>query len=347
MDLIHPHTKADVVDALRDATRDGVRVLVVGGRHHIDRGNPSQVDAELWTTQLDEVVAYEPAEMLVVVEAGMRCGELATTLAAHGQEWPVDAPDSATVGGVIAAGVSSPRRLRVGHVRDTVVEMELVTGDGRLIKSGARTVKNVTGYDVHRLATGSLGTLGVIVQVALKVRPLPERSTGVTVARGGLAFAELVHGLVPSAASVTASPDATHVRLEGWAPEVEEMEAALRASDAAASSGTGDADEAVPSHAMTTLEAAVPSSRLGALLEDRTRWRALAGVGLAWIDVDTSEERADVRARAASLGGIAPAVRGPGGLGDAPVSGIAIQRRLKRAFDPAGVLAPGRFWAGI
>ena len=80
------------------------------------------------------------------------------------------------MGGVIAAGASSPRRLRVGHVRDTVTEMELVTGDGRLIKSGARTVKNVTGYDVHRLVTGSLGTLGVIVQVAVKIRPLPEAS---------------------------------------------------------------------------------------------------------------------------------------------------------------------------
>ena len=344
MDLIHPHTKTDVVEALREASRDGVRVLVVGGRQHIDRGNPCETDVELWTTQLDEVVAHEPAEMLVVVEAGMRCGNLAATLAAHCQEWPADAPGRATVGGVIAAGVSSPRRLRVGHVRDTVVEMELVTGDGRLIKSGARTVKNVTGYDVHRLATGSLGTLGVIVQVALKVRPLPERSTALVVAKGGLDFAGQVHRLVPSAASLTASPDATHVRLEGWIPEVEEMESAVRTLDVGVSSDPADAEAA---DAMTTLEAAVPPSRLGALLEGVARWRALVGVGLVWIDVDSLEELAAIRERAASLGGIAPAIRGPGGLGDTSIPGIEIQRRLKHAFDPAGVLAPGRFWAGI
>lgn len=172
MDLIHPHTKADVADALRDASEHGRRVLVVGGRTHMDKGNPVDVDAELWTTMLDAVIAYEPAEMIAVVEAGMRVGELQRLLAQSGQEWPCDAPADSTVGGVIAAGVCSPRRLRTGSIRDTVLEMELVTGDGRLIKSGARTVKSVTGYQIHKLAAGSLGTLAVIVQVALKLRPV-------------------------------------------------------------------------------------------------------------------------------------------------------------------------------
>ena len=114
MDLIHPHAKQDVADAVRDAASAGTRLLVVGGRTHMDRGNPSDVDAELWTTMMDEVVAYEPAEMLAVVEAGMRIGDLQQVLAEGGQEWPVDAPRDATVGGVIAAGVSSFRRLRLG-----------------------------------------------------------------------------------------------------------------------------------------------------------------------------------------------------------------------------------------
>ena len=173
MDLIHPSSKADVVDAIRDANATARRLLVVGGRRHLDKGNPSEIDAELWTTQLDRLVAYEPAEMIAVVEAGMRVGELERILAEGGQEWPSDAPADATVGGVIASGASSPRRLRFGALRDTVLEAEIVTGDGRLVRSGARTVKNVTGYDLHKLVAGSLGTLGVIVQVALKVRPLP------------------------------------------------------------------------------------------------------------------------------------------------------------------------------
>ncbi len=118
MELIHPHTKADVVEAVREANPAAQRLLVVGGRHHADKGNPVEIDAELWTTQLDRLVAYEPAEMIAVVEAGMRVGELDRLLAEGGQEWPSDAPADATVGGVIAAEAQSPRRLRVGRIAD-------------------------------------------------------------------------------------------------------------------------------------------------------------------------------------------------------------------------------------
>jgi glycolate oxidase FAD binding subunit len=340
MDLIHPHTEADVAEALREASAHGRRVLTVGGRHHMDRGNPCEVDAELWTTQLDRVIAYEPAEMLAVVEGGMRCGDLASLLAEHGQEWPVDAPPESTVGGVIAAGVSSTRRLRVGHVRDSVVEMELVTGDGRLIKSGARTVKNVTGYDVHRLATGSLGTLGVIVQVALKVRPLPEVAVDLVAPHASLASVLDLPDRAPAASRVLADPERVGVRLEGWREEVD-----------AARTQLGEFDEGAPPdppRGASLLEAAVPASRLPEMVAGYPRWHVLAGVGLAWVGVDTTEEVADVRGRAARLGGIAPAVRGPGGLGEAQLGDVqAIHRRLKTSFDPAGVLAPGRFWGGI
>ena len=112
VDLIHPHGKGDVVEALVEATERRRRVLVVGGRRHMDKGNPCEVDAELWTTMLDRLVYYEPAEMVAVVESGMRVGELQRMLAEGGQEWPVDAPEDATVGGVIG-----PRRARQGAWR--------------------------------------------------------------------------------------------------------------------------------------------------------------------------------------------------------------------------------------
>ena len=341
MDLIHPHTKRDVADALREASAAGTRILIVGGRQHADKGMPTEVDAELWTTVLDDRVAYDPAEMLCVVEAGMRIRDLRSLLAEGGQEWPVDAPDDATVGGVIATGPPTIRQLRVGAMRDTVVEMEVVTGDGRIVKSGARTVKNVTGYDVHRLMTGSLGTLGVIVQVAIKVRPLPKATKTLATDDGGIELGRRLLSAVPLAAAVLAGPDRVVVRLEGWPEEVEEQTAAAR------SVATVEAlDEPFPGAlypgATIVAEAAVAASRLGALVEELRDYRALMGVGFAWVPFDDEAGLRGFRSRAAELGGIAPVIRGPGGLGDGAVPAAGVQREVKEAMDPAGILAPGR-----
>jgi glycolate oxidase FAD binding subunit len=347
VDLIHPPSKADLVEDVRRTNAEGRRLLVVGGRRHVDKGEPVEVDAELWTTQLDGLVAYEPAEMIAVVEAGMRVGDLRRRLAEGGQEWPCDAPGDATVGGVLASAASSPRRLKVGALRDTVLEAEVVTGDGRFVRSGARTVKNVTGYDLHKVVAGSLGTLGVIVQVALKVRPLPEARRTLRLS-GGIEAATEVLRAVPGAAAVLATPDGVELRLEGWREEVEDQ--------TAAAGGVEEPIDAVddapfPSSspwesAAAVAEVAVPPSRLATVLDGGT-WGALVGVGIAWIAVEGDEELADLRARVLEAGGIAPVVRGPGGLGEARVPALEVQRRLKDAFDPNGVLAPGRGWGGI
>lgn len=355
VELLHPRTTADVAEMVRDASERGRPLLVVGGRTHIDRGNAVTPDAELWTTQLDGVVAYEPDEMIVVVQAGLRCGALASVLAEHGQEWPVDAPADATVGGVISAGVSSYRRLRVGQVRDTVVEMTIVTGDGRTITSGARVVKNVSGFDLHRLLTGSLGTLGVIVRVALKLRPLPRsrralRTVGV---EGGITLGERLATAVPDVAAVVATPGACTVHLEGWPGEVEDQLVAAgsiagfeeAAPDAALPTSLDEGSHDAGSHALA--EVAVAPSRMARALEGRTRWRALAGVGIAWVPVDSAEDLGSLREHVAAEEGIAPVIRGPGGLGVIALPALEVQRRIKAAFDPAGIFAPGRFWGGL
>jgi glycolate oxidase FAD binding subunit len=348
MDLIHPQSKADLVDAVRRANRERRRLLVLGGRRHLDKGNPTDVDAELWTTQLDRLVAYEPAEMIVVAEAGMRIGELGRILAAGGQEWPADAPDGATIGGILASGASSARRLKVGALRDTVLEAEVVTGDGRLVRSGARTVKNVTGYDLHKLVVGSLGTLGVIVQVALKVRPLPETGRNLRFAAGpGIASAVLA--AVPAAAAVLSTPDGVELRLEGWSEEVEEQ---ARAAFDVAPSIDSEANAPFPrprpwDERPVVAEVAVPSSRLAEVVPTDA-WGALTGVGIAWCGLESADGELDaLRTRAYAVGGIAPVIRGPGGLGDPALPAAGVQHRLKAAFDPNGVLAPGRGWGGL
>ena len=338
MDLIHPSSKADVVEAVRDANATARRLLVVGGRRHLDKGNPSEVDAELWTTQLDRLVAYEPAEMIAVVEAGMRVGELDRILAEGGQEWPSDAPADATVGGVIASGASSPRRLKVGALRDTVLEAEVVTGDGRLVRSGARTVKNVTGYDLHKLVAGSLGTLAVIVQVALKLRPLP-RARRTLRFDGDLELADELVGAVHGSAAVLATPGAVDVRLEGWPEEVEEQTASARQvlrpvaiggrravpARAAVGGVSGRRGGGVPS-----LEArrSADRRRLGRARRRRAR------VGRVWRRRTASSTSSASRVHA--VGGIAPVVRGAGR------SRRPARRRAGRAAPAQGSVRPER-----
>ena len=336
MDLIHPHTASDVSDAMRAASADGTRLRVIGGRQHL--GAAPDVDAEVWTTLLDRAIAYDPAEMLCVVEAGMRLADLRKMLAEGGQEWPVDEPDDATVGGAISAGVALTRQLRVGQLRDTVVEMEFVTGDGRRIRSGARTVKNVTGYDLHRLLTGSHGTLGVITQVALKLRPLPKTARTLMTREGGLGLAARLLDAIPLPAAVIAGHDRVLVRLEGWPGEVAEQ--AKAANEVAVMADDDPAAWPAPAFpdAPFLVQAAIVPSRLEPLLEGTKRFRALMGVGFAWIPCDDEESVGLVRDRAISLGGVVSLQRGAAGSVGAAPPLPAIQKRIKAAFDPAGVL---------
>lgn len=352
VEIAHPATRHEVVDVLRAATSDRTTVLTVGGRRHIDKGDPTAVDSELWTTQLDRVIAYDPAEMIAVVEAGMRVGDLRRILSEGRQEWPVDVPDEATVGGVIAAGINPWRVLRVGPMRDTVVRMHVVTGDGRLVKSGAATVKNVSGFDVHRLLTGSLGTLGVIVEVALKVRPLPKAASTLVARDGdGLELARQFLTALPLAAAIVAAPRSVVLRLEGWAEEVEEQvdiaRTVAKEAEATLIPDAGPFPGAVFGAAPIVAEVAVTPSRLRDVLDGSSDWLALAGVGTAWVPLDDQNELGELRSRAGRVHGMAPVIRGPGGLGSVEPAAPEVHRRLKDTFDPGGVLAPGRAWGGI
>lgn len=339
MDLIHPHTTAEVADALRALSDKRTPTRIVGGRVHTIAG--ADADAELWTTLLDRVVAYDAAEMLCVVESGMRLHDVRHLLGEGGQEWPVDEQNDATVGGAIAADVALPRQLRVGPLRDTVVEMTFVTGDGRVIRSGARTVKNVTGFDVHRLLTGSFGTLGAITQIALKVRPVPEVARTLVTREGGVEFASRLLAEIPLPTAIVAEDGRVLVRLEGWRSEVAEQAAAAGAVAVMADADPGVLREPPFPDAPTVVRAAVPPSRLAALVGDIDRYRALVGVGFAWIPCADADEVATIRARVHDLGGTAPVVRGDGGhdLSGAPLP--EVQRRIKSAFDPADILVSG------
>jgi glycolate oxidase FAD binding subunit len=165
---------AEFVCASYEASR---AVFPLGGGTAQDYGiAPTTPGQTLDLTGLNRIVDYTPRDMTIIVEAGMRMRDLAEALAAEGQHLPIDVPraSEATIGGVVATKWNGPRRLGHGTIRDYVIGIHAVDGRGTLFKGGGRVVKNVAGYDFCKLLTGSLGTLGVITQLSLKVKPRPE-----------------------------------------------------------------------------------------------------------------------------------------------------------------------------
>src|SRR6266498_4107469 len=136
---------------------------------------PRRVDLALLTTGLNHIVEYEPADLTVTVEAGMRFADLQAALGEHGQFLALDpAVDSnATIGGIIATNASGPLRFSFGSARDLVIGTRVANPDGSLTRAGGRVVKNVAGYDLNKLHIGGLGTLGVIVELSFKLAPIP------------------------------------------------------------------------------------------------------------------------------------------------------------------------------
>ena len=169
---------------VQQAYRDKSPLKIVGGGSKSFYGNPSE-GITLNISGHSGIVEYEPSELVITIRGGTPLHEVKEMLAAHGQMLPFEPPafgDNATLGGTIACGFSGPRRLFAGSARDYVLGCKVLTGKGEVIQFGGRVIKNVAGYDVSRLMAGALGTLGVLLEISLKVLPLPERE--VTVAIG-------------------------------------------------------------------------------------------------------------------------------------------------------------------
>ncbi len=296
-EVLSPASPQDAAAALAEATAARASVNVVGGGTRSRRGRPGPPpDRELRTAGLRAVVAHEPADLTVTVEAGLPATDLAELAASAGQSWPqADIRPGSTVGGVLAAAASGRERLRMGAVRDSLLEVVLATGDGRLVTGGGRTVKGVAGYDIPRLAVGSLGTLGAIVQVTLKLWPIPA-ARGWFGAEGPLRRARRrrrPRAGRPGAAGLGAAHCRARWPWSWWARRrtsgrPEGMAAARRA--------------ARPSpRAAGMLEAGVPPPRLGELvarLEDAALgYEARMGVGTCLVAVDGRRGRV-ARARA-------------------------------------------------
>lgn len=177
--LARPADAQEMIACVK-AAADAGRTLVPGGAlRRLGWGHaPERCDAVVSTQRLDRIIAYEPADMTLVAESGVTLAQLGELLGSQGQRLPIDPPfaDRTTIGGLIATNVFGPLRAAQGAVRDLLLGVRVVLADGREIRAGGRVVKNVAGYDLMKLFTGSLGTLGIILEANLKVRPLPPTS---------------------------------------------------------------------------------------------------------------------------------------------------------------------------
>ena len=174
--VVRPADAAQVAEVVRFAAAAKLAVIPSGSGTKLGIGAPpSRYDLALDLSRMNHILAYDPRDLTLGVEPGVRIADLLRTLAEQKQFLPLAVPfaDRATLGGIAAANSSSPLRHAFGGVRDFCLGMEFITGDGTASKSGGRVVKNVSGYDLHKLLIGSLGTLGVITRVNFRTFPLP------------------------------------------------------------------------------------------------------------------------------------------------------------------------------
>jgi glycolate oxidase FAD binding subunit len=232
--VIEPGSPEEVAGALKIATGAGLSVIPRGGRTKMDWGNLFRLSETrsgaliLSTRRLNRVVEHAWGDMTATVEAGCTFQQLQQTLAEHGQRLALDPlwPEQATIGGILAANDSGPLRIRFGSLRDLVIGITLVLPDGTLAKSGGKVVKNVAGYDLPKLATGSLGTLGIITQAIFRLHPVPRETRTLSFSN---AEEGSMNALVLAIQDCNMVPTGVQVRAESAStPEVDRYKVDLR-----------------------------------------------------------------------------------------------------------------------
>jgi glycolate oxidase FAD binding subunit len=370
--VVRPSSVDEVVDVLRAAAADRLTVVPVGGRTKTGwAAPPSSCDLLLDLTGLDRVVEHNPGDLVVVAEAGVRLAALQEQVGGSGQCLALDPPESgATLGGVVSANASGPRRRRYGTVRDLLIGTTVVLADGTVAKAGGKVVKNVAGYDLGKLYTGAHGSLGVVVSTTWRLHPVPPATRVVVVdlpdaaAAGPLALALNRSVLTPSAVELLGSAGGpgrlvvVFEALEASVAHQADVAAGLVGGEVVASlpdtfgRRPGGPDDLVlrVAHAPAALPDVLAALPVGAQVA------ASAGSGVAYAAVPAAEGVAalpGLREALRPCDGTAVVLSAPeavrdgldhwGPVGDA----LGLMRRVKDRFDPERRMSPGRFVGGL
>lgn len=340
------------------AMADGAPVHITGGNTKAFYGrNVAEGCRPLPVAGHVGVVAYEPTELAISLRAGTPLAEVNRLLEEQGQQLPFEPPafgEAATIGGAVAAGLSGPRRPFAGAVRDAVLGVKLINGRGETLNFGGRVMKNVAGYDVSRLMAGSLGTLGVLLEVSLKVRPVPPRKL------------TLVHELdAPAALARMQEWEHMPLAITALCHDGERLYARVcggdRSLEVTREAMGGEVLEEAPAFWGDLREQRLPFFaspgplwRLSvppaaALMDLPGEWLLEWGGALRWLKSDA--DPGVIRAAAAAAGGHATLFRGHDGSGEVfqplPAPLLALHRNLKRALDPQSLFNPGRMYAEL
>jgi glycolate oxidase FAD binding subunit len=369
-----PDSTDEAAAVLRAAAdRDLVVVVRGAGTKRDWAAPPRRLDLIVDTRRLAGVVEHAAGDLIVVVRAGTTVAELADKLAPAGQQLALDAPmPGASVGGTVAVGTSGPRRMLYGTARDLLIGVTVVRPDGVVAKAGGKVVKNVAGYDLGKLYTGSLGTLGIITEAVFRLHPLPEACRWISALAADATRAAAAIAAIrasqhdPVALEVNrparGGPMTIGVAVEGVAGGISPRAAALatllgEAAGAPTTVSEGPPDwwgQPLPSpHATVTCE---PTGLADLLACAPGAIRGSAGAGVLAVglrdDDRLGDELAQLRAIAARHGGSAVLRYAPPHRKAAmdvwgPVPALGLMRRLKEQFDPEYRLSPGRFVGGI
>jgi glycolate oxidase FAD binding subunit len=354
---------AALVERVRAASAAKKPLRIAGGDTKCFYGRPVAGDT-LALAGHHGVLRYDPAELVITARGGTRLADIDTLLARHGQQLPFEPPyfgPTATLGGTVAAGLAGPARVGRGPLRDYVLGTRLLTGDGRVLKFGGEVMKNVAGYDVSRLLAGSLGILGVLLEVSLKVLPVARATRTVRRRIDAPGAVDLLGTAVQRGLPLTASfwcAGELYARLEGSPSGLDEAMPTM-------------GDDVLGEHDAAALWHSVREQTHPYFAAARPLWRLslpASVTGLALIPADrvafewhgaqawlTAVERATVDLITRAAGGHATLFRrgdaDDGTTGDVfaplPAPLLDLHRAVKRVFDPAGVLNPGRLYPDL